>query len=704
MDKRALLVGWPSAAWKIILPLIDEGKLPHLNRLIDTGVIGKVTTLQPNFAPSVWTSVATGKHAHDHRILGLSEPLPNGQGIRPVTSLSRSTKALWNILNQSGKKCQLVGWPASHPAEPLDGSVITDFFPTFVSGPKPSSWPLIGGAIHPENLVPSLAELRMHPGEISGMDLLAYVPKLQELETADDPRLRDLASVVASTVTIHAASTELLATQPWDFHAVCFSGIDSISRAFMNYRPPRPNFVSEEDFELFGGVVEAIYVFHDLLLGTLLEHVGEETTVILLSDQGFHSGDKRHDQPLDEPGAPPENKEVGVLVFHGPGVKQDTLIFGSSILDITPTLLHVYDLPVGRDMPGKVLVEAFEESELPQFIDSWDDTAGPDGRHPAGRQFDPLQVEIGNGDCELSETQEKRQAARYAKNTLRLQLADSYAAAFREGMAIPILEELWADDPADSRYGYKLMLAYIAIRRPELARDALERMMENKKKYCLSALREWKALDSRDPESLTNIERMEKAKLWKQSRTNLSGMAFLRAWVLHAEDNAQGALEALAMADEGKVYNLIGLLKLKADCFYSLKQWSEAEAEYRRILELQEDNADAYLGLAKTYFDQEKYQEAAEHASSSIGLRYLNPMAHYVYGGSVFRCGHPQRAADAMKVVVAQYPQMIGAYLRLHALYSGPLRDSEQAEYYQTKMTIAVKKGDLLNKRRNEGL
>ena len=67
------------------------------------------------------TSIATGKRPYKHGIHGFSEPDPHSGGIRPITNLSRKTKAVWNILNQHGQKANVIGWWPSHPAEPING-------------------------------------------------------------------------------------------------------------------------------------------------------------------------------------------------------------------------------------------------------------------------------------------------------------------------------------------------------------------------------------------------------------------------------------------------------------------------------------------------------------------------------------------------------------------------------------------------------
>ncbi len=118
LAKKVLLIGWDAADWQVINPLLDAGKMPFLEMLINDGVMGNMATLEPCPSPILWTSIATEKRADQHGVLGFVEPHPEGKGIRPVSNTSRKVKALWNICTQQGIKSNVVGWWPSHPAEP----------------------------------------------------------------------------------------------------------------------------------------------------------------------------------------------------------------------------------------------------------------------------------------------------------------------------------------------------------------------------------------------------------------------------------------------------------------------------------------------------------------------------------------------------------------------------------------------------------
>jgi predicted AlkP superfamily phosphohydrolase/phosphomutase len=77
--KKVLVIGWDAAEWKVIMPLIQQGKMPAFARLMSRGVHGKLQTLDPPLSPMLWTSIATGFRADKHGIGGFIEhPQPRG--------------------------------------------------------------------------------------------------------------------------------------------------------------------------------------------------------------------------------------------------------------------------------------------------------------------------------------------------------------------------------------------------------------------------------------------------------------------------------------------------------------------------------------------------------------------------------------------------------------------------------------------------
>jgi len=286
--RKVLLIGWDAADWKVIDPLLDAGYMPALQGLIERGVRGTITTLDPPFSPMLWTSIATGKTADQHGIVHFTQPREDGINARPVLSLGRRVKALWNILSQEGLRSNVVSWWPSHPVEPIRGAMVSNFFQK-PQGQTLDEWPLDPATVHPPELADELAALRVLPTELTGELLLPFIPRLAEIDQEKDTRPLAVARNLAETATTHAAVTHLMETTEWDLTAVYYDMIDHMGHGFMRFHPPKMPTASEEEFERYREVVTATYRFHDMMLERLLALAGADTKVILLSDHGFHS-------------------------------------------------------------------------------------------------------------------------------------------------------------------------------------------------------------------------------------------------------------------------------------------------------------------------------------------------------------------------------------------------------------------------------
>ena len=468
LKSRLLLIGWDAADWKVIDPLLAAGQMPNLAGLISGGVRGNIATIYPALSPMLWTSIATGKRPYKHGIHGFSEPLPDGSGVRPITNLTRTTKAIWNILGQNGLRSVVVGWWPSHPAEPIDGVMVSNDFP-HMSGTPEEPAPLPAGTVHPPELASSLADLRVHPTELEGEIIRMFVPAYDQVDQAKDKRLHSLGNIIAETMSTHAAATELLAAQPWDFAAIYYDAIDHFGHTFMPYHPPRLPWVKEEDFAIYQQVTANAYRYHDAMLGGLLRFADEQTTVVLMSDHGFHPDHLRPVYiPVEPAGPAVEHRHFGVLCMKGPALRNGETIYGASVLDICPTILTLCNLPPGKDMDGKVLANAFKEPPRIEPIASWDDVPGPAGRHPPETQLDAVaSVEAFRQLVELGYIAPPGDNVRETVDETVRELKYNLARAWRDGNgfqeAATLARELWTRWPREHRFGTLLIDCLTAL-------------------------------------------------------------------------------------------------------------------------------------------------------------------------------------------------------------------------------------------------
>ncbi len=463
---KILLIGWDAADWEHINPLLDQGLLPNLEAFINEGVMGNLATLEPALSPMLWNSAVTGKYAFKHGIHGFVEPDRHHGGARPYSSYSRKCKALWNIFSQHGLKSNVINWWASHPAEAVNGCVVSNLLNGVKFG---KDGPIVGaGTVHPAEKASAYGHFKVLPQEVESEQICAFIPRAAEINQDEDSRLQMFANILSETLTTHSVATAVMENEPWDFMAVYYTAIDHFSHAFMPYHPPRLPHVSEKDFEIFKDVVTGAYRFSDMMLARLLQLAGPDTTVILCSDHGFHSGVTRPlGQPREPAGPAVWHRPYGIFAMKGPGVKRDERIYGASLIDIAPTILVAAGMPVGKDMDGRPLLEVFEEPPKVETIPSWEDVVG---EHDSGmhREETPLEPEaaqdllrqfvaLGYVDDPGADKEKQFQNAEIE---CQYNLARSYMFATRYDDAIPLLEGLVRRSPWEDRFIQHLTHAY----------------------------------------------------------------------------------------------------------------------------------------------------------------------------------------------------------------------------------------------------
>ncbi|MBI4161653.1 MAG: alkaline phosphatase family protein [Acidobacteria bacterium] len=378
--QRCFLVGIDSASWADLDPLIAAGTLPNFARLRREGAWGILKSFHPTASSIVWTSIATGKTPDKHGIRAFVAPLPSGERV-PVSSTMRRAEAIWNILTDAGVPVGVIGWWVTWPAEEVRGFLCSDY-----------TWPLkkdrdgfatgrddslrLSRRTYPEAILEEVLPHVVTPATLSaaerndmGLDRLPHTPgyAVADLLCKDESYLR--------------AGLHLLDRHGPDFFAVYLEGIDAFKHLFWPqhsaYRAWRSGLLREpppREMRGTGEVLEIHYRRIDRFLGDLLARAGPETAIVVISDHGY--GDNPGRRPLlrtfNDTIEPDHWHDLdGMVLFWGGAIRPGVRMEDHSVLDITPTLLALFGLPIGDDMDGQVIVEAFR----PEFLE----------RHPLRR-------------------------------------------------------------------------------------------------------------------------------------------------------------------------------------------------------------------------------------------------------------------------------------------------------------------------------
>ncbi len=367
---RVLLIGLDGADWEIIDPLLEQGKMPHLQRLIDTGVRADLLTISPMISPVIWTSIATGVEPTRHGILDFLVEDPEGGGRQPVTSAQRKSATVWEMLSRGGTTVGLVAWWASWPAEPLRGYVVSDRVAYQLFGFKADPTDE-GGKTWPPGLFSEIRGSVVEPQQVPWEKMAGYLGTEQMPQKGGDrERLEDFRTVLASGETYLDIALELRRRFEPALEAVYFEGTDTVGHLFMPFRAPKMPDVETGRFRRFAPVVDRYYETIDGYLGRLLAGRGDEWTVIVASDHGFATDTTRPqvtDSRIDHGPAADWHRRFGVLVLSGAGIRQGAELTEANVYDIAPTLLALFGQPIPRSWPGRALAEALSPEMLAAY-------------------------------------------------------------------------------------------------------------------------------------------------------------------------------------------------------------------------------------------------------------------------------------------------------------------------------------------------
>jgi hypothetical protein len=338
---RVLFVSWEGTDLPWLLPAMARGDMPFLRSRWESGAWGQLRTVVPYTRSATIATLLTGCAPAVHGVLGrnsyrvpwladgpvtllLAGPWPGGHQLpwrtwERAAGLAPKRGTLWQILLATGRTVGLTGWPR------------------YAQGTWTVSRPLAAE-------VPPFSTLD------------------RDLQGGLGPALRsqpDLAEDSRHSFALAAALGRATATQATE-EPVDALGIDFELAAHL-----RPLWTEENPGSAGEEVLHHAARLLDLQLRTLWLQMGEDTLLVVVSPYGLAPPSPW--QRLAHLGGTPRRWRVsatdspdGFVLFSGPGVRAGRLQRGR-LADVTATVLYLLELPVARDMAGRVLLDAVSE-------------------------------------------------------------------------------------------------------------------------------------------------------------------------------------------------------------------------------------------------------------------------------------------------------------------------------------------------------
>ena len=424
----------------------------------------------------------------------------------------------------------------------------------------------------------------------------------------------------------------------WDFTAVYFDALDHFSHGFMKYHPPKLAKIKEEDFERYQYVVRNAYIFHDEILGKLLNKVDRNTNIILISDHGFHAGKERPTALPKFSAAPAlEHNPFGVFIGKGPAFESNKTLENINLLDITPTILQLFNLPIGQDMDGRVIKEALKDKSKINYISTWEGILGDFGEHPeylkdiGFENADSLNQLEELGYIEKSDNDNKTRIENSIFDS-EFHLAQVHFDMGRQDEGLKILEQLYRKKPDDTRVNLLLIEHYLDKNLIQSAKETIQKFKTQTKEKLVK----FTVYDAR----ILLIERKhdEALDLLHQELSNGSKTPIL--------------------------YYLIG------KSYFYKKHFKKAATYFQKMISAKSSYVPAYIDLGQAYLEQNQFENGLEIFLKALQIQPKNYLTHHHIGRSLVFLKKEKDSIEAFKNCLKLNPNFNKAQEELMRIYS----------------------------------
>jgi hypothetical protein len=370
---RVVMVLLEGASLGLIAPAAAEGRLPNFERLLERGASLHLATMRPTQPGPVWTAVATGKLPFKNgvRSSAVYTPLAGSGAIevlpdycyshalvefgflREQVHESRSLAALpvWSLLGGQGVPVGVVNWSVTQPAREVRGYLVSDGFERRSAS-----------AVDVEN-IGVVWPREAAPAAVAAAGAARRAAQLPPPRPADD--IGQIVARPCAADRVHEQiAAELDAVYPSRFQAVRYECLDAVGHYFLRYTVPGAfGDVSDAELQRYGSVVPAHYAAVDQLLGRAMAGLRPGDLLLVVSGFGMEpmSVGKRLLERMvgnPEPSGTHESAPDGFLFAYGSDIRPGRRARGS-VVDIVPTILYFYGLPLGRDMDGFARTDIF---------------------------------------------------------------------------------------------------------------------------------------------------------------------------------------------------------------------------------------------------------------------------------------------------------------------------------------------------------
>jgi predicted AlkP superfamily phosphohydrolase/phosphomutase len=236
-------------------------KTPNIWRIYENGLRGKLETCHPPITIPAWMVMMSGKNPGRLGIYGFRhrKGFSYEQGYI-VSSSNMREPCVWDIIGDRGLKTCVIGVPPSYPPKRINGNLVSCLITPGTN--REYTWP---------------PELKKEIEALIGNYVFDLTFRTENREAVK----KELFEMTEKRFTV---AKYLAKNKEWNLFILHEIGFDRLHHAFWKFfDPTHPKYIPGNQFE---GIAEEYYQFVDRKIGELIDSIGKDVHVFILSDHG----------------------------------------------------------------------------------------------------------------------------------------------------------------------------------------------------------------------------------------------------------------------------------------------------------------------------------------------------------------------------------------------------------------------------------
>jgi len=205
----ACVVGLDGVPVGLLQRLAANGVMPRTAAIIRGGRLKQMRASLPPVSSVSWSSFMTGANPGEHGVFGFTDVDPQSYRLRFPTFGELAVPTFWDVLGDAGRRSCIINQPATYPARPMPGALVSGF------------------------VAPDLAR-SVYPGDLlAALRRMGYRIDVDTQKAREDPDrlLDDLESTLEAR---RQAAAHLWRQEPWDYFQVVITGTDRLHHFLWN--------------------------------------------------------------------------------------------------------------------------------------------------------------------------------------------------------------------------------------------------------------------------------------------------------------------------------------------------------------------------------------------------------------------------------------------------------------------------------------